>query len=191
MIFKNLLTFLLPLACALPWDGPKATVITGLKSAELFKRNQYGIAPVAAWSPIPTRKPRELFEGYDLWRRQSASLSSFTSSNYSYDTCGFESGSIGSCTACFPKFLMANIDLDNSWTCNSGYTCAIATSQNVWACCMTPSACQIATTCIPQSQLISCASNSACQGNDYVTKWCVTFTLLEPISSTNSGTNEI
>jgi hypothetical protein len=104
MIIKTLLTVVLPLGYALPWDGPKATAMAELGSVELFKREQYGVAPVAGWNPIPTRKPGGFFEDYALWKRSSALSLSLTSSNYSYNTCGFLSGATGSCSAC-PQFV--------------------------------------------------------------------------------------
>ncbi|KAE9371057.1 hypothetical protein N431DRAFT_483665, partial [Stipitochalara longipes BDJ] len=91
----------------------------------------------------------ELDDGYALWKRQSAAVTS----SFIIDTCGYYGAAFA-----FPA------------TCDPGYTCAIATAQNAWGCCKKPQGCTIATTCVPQSQLASCAGNNACQGNNWATK---------------------
>ncbi|KAN0095990.1 hypothetical protein V8E51_014795 [Hyaloscypha variabilis] len=149
MIAKRFFTILLPLARALPWDGPQVTATAELGSFEFFRHDQVGIAAKHGWNPVPTAKPGDFDEGYALRKRSSAAFTFSTTG----DTCGYLDGAVA-----FPQ------------TCSPGYTCAIATAQNVWACCPTPSACQIATSCVPQSQLASCAANAACPGDNYVTK---------------------
>jgi hypothetical protein len=93
MLFKMIFWIMLPLVCALPWDGPKPTATAELRDIELFKREHYGVAPVVDWSPIPTMEPQQLFEGYSFWKRQSGVTSSATYSSYTYNTCGFWDGS--------------------------------------------------------------------------------------------------
>ena len=94
MNFKFLLTIVLPLANALPWDGPQVTATVELGSFELFRHDQIGIAAKHGWNPVPTAKPRELEE---LWKRQSSSAAS---TSIIADTCGYLGGSVGSCLGC-------------------------------------------------------------------------------------------
>jgi hypothetical protein len=89
MYFKFLLTIVLPLVSALPWDGPQVTATIELGSIELFRHDQIGIAVKPGWNPAPTAKPQ------DLEKRLSAAFSSSTSVN----TCGFLGGSVGSSSA--------------------------------------------------------------------------------------------
>ena len=90
MYFKFLLTIVLPLVSALPWDGPQVTATIELGSIELFRHDQIGIAVKPGWNPVPTAKPRDLEK-----RLSSAAFSSSISGN----TCGFLGGSVGSSSA--------------------------------------------------------------------------------------------
>jgi len=92
MIFKRLFTIVLPLASALPWDGPQVTATVDLGSFELLRHDQIGIAAKPGWNPVPTAKPRGFDEGYELGKRLTSAA--FTSSTI-YDTCGFLGGSVG------------------------------------------------------------------------------------------------
>lgn len=102
MNFKFLLTIVLPLASALPWDGPQVTATVDFGSLEFFRHDQIGIAAKPGWNPVPTANPRGLDE---VWKR--ASSAAFTSSTIA-DTCGYLGGSVGSCPAC-PGLVVANM----------------------------------------------------------------------------------
>jgi hypothetical protein len=95
MTFKHLFTIVLPLARALPWDGPQVTATAELGSFE-FRHDQVAIAAKPGWNPVPTAKPGEFDEPYALWKRSSAAFTSSVNIN----TCGYQGGSAGSCSAC-------------------------------------------------------------------------------------------
>jgi hypothetical protein len=74
-LLRYVLSIVLPLASAIPWNGPEPTQVT----------NVYDVAN-GGWSPAPTMEPGALSGGFELKERQL----------FSYATCGFISGSTSS-----------------------------------------------------------------------------------------------
>jgi hypothetical protein len=62
----------------------------------------------------------------------------------------------------------------------------VAPAQSVWGCCRKSTGCDMATTCIAQSEMASCAMDAYCVTDDFATKWYALRTLLQCASTTDS-----
>ncbi len=142
--FCRLISLILPLALAVPWDGAHVT-------------------QKPAFEPF-----------FHTVQKRQVSFSSAQASSLTLPACGYVSGSTSSSIRLVVwKSLFTNNFQGYSYTCGVSYTCALATAQQVWGCCDVLSGCGLATSCVPQSLLSSCATDSSCvnANNAHLTKW--------------------
>lgn len=107
--------FALPLASAMPWEGPAPTP-AGDASMQL------------GWSPMPTPEPAALFGVYELRRRQASA--STTSSSFIHATCGYLNGLGGRPLTCVASGYSCAVDTAHSVfaCCSNLKDCQIQTS---------------------------------------------------------------
>jgi len=154
--FSSFVTFALPLAAALPWDGPQPTQEAAGSA----------VGVMTGWTPKPTsvEPDYQFYMDHDLValelrkrkleleKRQAQSSVAGSSATTTHATCGFLDGSTS-----------------NAFTCNSpDASCAYDGVHSVFGCCGNPSNCIMPTSCIPQASLTNC--DDQCAANSYIAK---------------------
>lgn len=144
-------------ASALQFDGPKPTPL-----GELLGYDEHG------WTPKPTSRPLTLPE---LFKRQQQVP----------ELCGYLQGDNRMYSIeCLNLRIRAKIRVGYPVSCSRGRSCLYDSVFSWFGCCTGTriTDCPVVTTCVENTRISSCLSNSACRSDAFLTAWYVLLTCL-------------